>query len=107
MKFLRHIRSRSRMKHRNDSPEAVIYSPNGSLTAYPADLPPVGLVAAMPTPVLARIFAHVCPHAGDAAYTACEDADLVESECPLCDARDLASCARVCRRWAGPAQSIL
>ena len=103
MKFLKHIRSRSRMKSRRSSPEAVIYSQHGRASP---NLPSAGRVQGLPVKVLARIFAYVCPHTEDESYTTCEES-MIDADCTLCDLRDLAHCSETCRAWAGPAQSAL
>jgi hypothetical protein len=57
-------------------------------------------------PVLARIFAFVCSHAADSSYATLEES-MTQDGCMLCDMRDLAHCAVVCKRWYLAAQSIL
>lgn len=60
----------------------------------------------LPDAVLACIFAFVCPHAQDRSYEKCEATNF-ENLCMLCDMRDLAHCAQVCRRWRRAAQQVL
>ncbi|GIC90169.1 F-box domain protein [Aspergillus udagawae] len=60
----------------------------------------------LPPPVLARIFAFVCPHAADSSYATSEES-MTEDGCMLCDMRDLAHCAVVCKRWYLAARSVL
>jgi len=55
-------------------------------------------LSSLPDRVVERIFALVCPHSRDETYEKCEDSSI-DDACPLCDLRDLASCARVCKRW--------
>ena len=64
------------------------------------------VTATLPTNALALIFSYVCPHAEDESYETAEDS-MVEDGCMLCDMRDLAHCASVCRRWNQVAQKML
>lgn len=59
----------------------------------------------LPRPVLARIFAEVCPHAVDTSYDTSEES--MTDGCMLCDMRDLAHCAQVCKRWFLEARYLL
>ncbi|CAG8287692.1 unnamed protein product [Penicillium salamii] len=59
----------------------------------------------LPRPVLARIFAFVCPHAVDNSYGTSEES--ASDGCMLCDMRDLAHCAMVCKRWFLDARALL
>lgn len=59
----------------------------------------------LPQPVLTCIFYFVCPHAGDASYDTSEES--TSDGCMLCDMRDLAHCALVCKRWYLHARSLL
>lgn len=101
MKFLKHIRSRSKAHN-----GAQVYN----LSGYPAEKAshghPSPLVARLPLAVLENIFTHVCPHALDQSFESSEDS-MVEDGCMLCDMRDLAHCALVCRRWSGVARTAL
>lgn len=74
----------------------------------PPHLPPnaVHLFKQLPNPVLARILSFVCPHAADSSYDTSEES-MTEDGCMLCDMRDLAHCAVVCRRWYSVARSLL
>ncbi|EAW14903.1 F-box domain protein [Aspergillus clavatus NRRL 1] len=60
----------------------------------------------LPRPVLARILASVCPHAADHSYATSEES-MTEDGCMLCDMRDLAHCAMVCKQWYSEAQALL
>ncbi|PYI01136.1 hypothetical protein BO78DRAFT_464866 [Aspergillus sclerotiicarbonarius CBS 121057] len=60
----------------------------------------------LPRPVLARIFAYVCPHTVDNSYDTSEES-MTEDGCMLCDMRDLAHCAVVCKRWYLEARALL
>ncbi|KAI5308796.1 hypothetical protein KEM55_004845, partial [Ascosphaera atra] len=48
----------------------------------------------------------VCPHTQDESYASSEES-MPEDACMLCDLRDLAHCALVCRSWAEAANSLL
>ncbi len=63
-------------------------------------------LARLPDRVLGRIFALICPHSRDETYSSCEESGLSDA-CMLCDARDLAHCALVCRQWYEIAESVL
>ncbi|KAI5780907.1 hypothetical protein EDC01DRAFT_667688 [Geopyxis carbonaria] len=91
-------------------------APYNDWSSYPpshhghASHPPAGRhsrhAATLPAAVLANIFAFVCPHSTDRSYLPAEET-TTEGGCMLCDMRDLAGCALVCRRWhaaALPAQ---
>jgi hypothetical protein len=59
----------------------------------------------LPRTVLARIFAFVCPHTVDNTYDTSEES--TSDGCMLCDMRDLAHCALVCKRWFLDARALL
>lgn len=63
-------------------------------------------LAALPAPVLERIFAFVCPHTQDCSYETQEQSSL-EDACMLCDLRDLSHCIMVNRRWSKTAAKVL
>ncbi|KAI3398650.1 hypothetical protein diail_8835 [Diaporthe ilicicola] len=73
------------------------YSPNRASAAK---------LAALPAPVLERIFAFVCPHTQDCSYETQEQSSL-EDACMLCDLRDLSHCVQVNRRWCKMAAKVL
>ncbi|KAK9416566.1 hypothetical protein SUNI508_09672 [Seiridium unicorne] len=52
----------------------------------------------LPTPILQRVFAFVCPHCRDESYETCEQSAL-EDACMLCDVRDLSHAGMVCKEW--------
>ncbi|KAI1170131.1 hypothetical protein F4777DRAFT_137345 [Nemania sp. FL0916] len=60
----------------------------------------------LPTPILERVFAFVCPHSGDTSYETCERS-AVEDACMLCDLRDLAHAGQVCRIWRRSAVPLM
>lgn len=113
MRFLKHIRSKSRVQ--SQGPEAQIYHHRGGSSPFNGPggagrnaggaLRP-GLAARLPSRVLHHIFLYVCPHAEDGSYAAAEDS-MTEDACMLCDMRDLAHCAIVSRRWNEVAQRLL
>ncbi|RFU81737.1 hypothetical protein TARUN_475 [Trichoderma arundinaceum] len=73
---------------------------------FPPSVRSSQLVSVLPTKVLERIFAFVCPHAGDESYDACEDSGN-DDGCMLCDLRDLAHCSQVNRAWHQTAVKVL
>ncbi|KAK7416570.1 hypothetical protein QQZ08_011968 [Neonectria magnoliae] len=67
---------------------------------FPPTYRSTDLLSRLPTKVLERVFAFVCPHTRDESYDSCEgSAASIDSVCMLCDLRDLSHCARVCRNW--------
>lgn len=64
------------------------------------------LTKKLPRPLLARIFTYVCPHTIDSSYDTSEES-MTEDGCMLCDMRDLAHCAVVCKRWYLEARALL
>jgi hypothetical protein len=64
------------------------------------------LTSTLPAPILDKIFGFVCPHARDDSYESCEQSAL-DGACMLCDVRDLAHCARTCRRWRKITNNVL
>lgn len=66
----------------------------------------VDWTAALPAPVLTKIFTFVCPHTQDMSYESCE-LSAEEDACMLCNLRDLSYCVRVCRRWRKCAVLVL
>lgn len=71
----------------------------------PPRSPGYDLTRKLPRPVLARIFAAVCPHAIDYSYDTSEES--MSDGCMLCDMRDLAHSAQVCKRWFLEARALL
>lgn len=59
----------------------------------------------LPRSMLAYIFALACPHAVDGSYETSEES--MTDGCMLCDMRDLAHCAQVCKRWFIEARTLL
>ncbi|KAI9890363.1 MAG: hypothetical protein M1814_004273 [Vezdaea aestivalis] len=100
MGFLKHIRSKSRLH--SHSPEPIRSDPRSfNHRGYARDP-----TTRLPDAVLELIFSYVCPHTQDDSYFSAEDS-LTENGCMLCDLRDLAHCAVVCRRWRKSAQLLL
>ncbi|CAK1366050.1 hypothetical protein CB0940_09512 [Cercospora beticola] len=103
MGFLKHFRSKSRLKQ--DSP------PRPNYANYPSS-PPLprhmgrDLTKRLPEKVLTNIFSYVCPHTQDYTYEQCEQSQIGDG-CMLCDLRDLAHCAQTCRKWYASAQQQL
>ena len=96
MKLFNRFRSRSKLQQTPRPPEATVY-PTYNVQEFAPKLP---------ERVLKDIFATICPHAQDETYITCENS-MTEGGCRLCDMRDLASCARVCKAWAEIAQQAL
>lgn len=93
MGLLRHFRSKSKLKSKG--PEPSYFYPTGP--NYSSRLPPA---------LLEIIFTFVCPNAEDESYAASE-LSVVPDRCVLCDYRDLAQCASVCRSWRTVAEKYL
>jgi hypothetical protein len=98
MKFLKHIRSKSKIQREPSAEE----DRNDTYYSHVGRDPTTRL----PDKVLRNILIFVCPHTRDESYTACESSGT-EDGCMLCDMRDLAQCALVCRKWTVPAQDLL
>ncbi len=100
MKFLKHIRSKSKIKNKDHDQTAEGYVPQyyarGGRDAS-ARLPPA---------LLQKIFIEVCPLTVDDTYDSSEES-LVDYGCALCDVKDLAQCALVSRKWWNVAQDLL
>ncbi|KAI1963868.1 hypothetical protein LOZ58_001728 [Ophidiomyces ophidiicola] len=60
----------------------------------------------LPLKVFYNIFTYVCPHSADDSLTPLEES-IAGDGCMLCDMRNLAQCALVCRKWYGVAQDLL
>lgn len=78
----------------------------GPLYLYPPTYESAQLVAQLPSNVLQRIFAFVCPHACDESYETCEES-ASDQGCMLCDLRDLAHCVRTSKQWRRNAVPVL
>ncbi|KAK4565901.1 hypothetical protein LTR86_003750 [Recurvomyces mirabilis] len=113
MGLLKHFRSRSHLKS-NNGPQASPPPPPPpppSQQAYSYTSPPRAYrgrdqTQRLPETVLASIFSYVCPHSEDLTYEPSETSQIGDG-CMLCDLRDLAKCAQVCRKWYGVAQKAL
>ncbi|KAI9723017.1 MAG: hypothetical protein M1812_001466 [Candelaria pacifica] len=102
MGFLKHIRSKSKIKTEGNSASQI----HNQYATSPARQGPQGLAARLPINVLELLFSIICPHTLDKSYMPSENS-MVEDGCMLCDMRDLAHCAQVSRRWSEPAQKLL
>ncbi|KAI1498472.1 hypothetical protein F5X99DRAFT_393274 [Biscogniauxia marginata] len=60
----------------------------------------------LPTPILERVFAFVCPHTSDETYENCEHS-AIEDACMLCDLRDLSHAGQVCKHWRKSAVKLM
>lgn len=79
---------------------------NGLRRLYSPTRTSAARLAALPAPVLERIFAFVCPHTQDSTYESQEQSSI-EDACMLCDLRDLAHCIQVCKKWRATAVKVL
>ncbi|KDN63024.1 putative F-box domain-containing protein [Colletotrichum sublineola] len=68
--------------------------------------PQIQTLPDLPDTILQKIMCFVCPHARDDTYETCETSAALEA-CALCHLRDLAHCARVCKRWYDLATAML
>ncbi len=105
MKFLKHIRSKSKVKEREKEREKDRAHSQGYAPQY---APCYGRdrTARLPSAILQRIFIEVCPLTGDHSYDSSEES-LIDYGCALCDLKDLAQCALVSRKWWNVAQDLL
>jgi hypothetical protein len=106
MGLLKHLRSRTKLKENGHATQH--HAQNGNVY-YPGSYAVSGrdYTARLPPKVLAKIFELVCPHTLDKSYEPCEDADIADDSCPLCDLRDLSHCAQTRRSWYRPATQLL
>lgn len=103
MKFLQHMRSKSRLKNGD---EAQVYGYNAHPAYSPKNRSGRDLTARLPLKVLTDILSQICPHAVDDNYLSLEES-MRDGGCMLCDMRDLAQCALVSRRFLVATQTIL
>lgn len=103
MKFLQHMRSKSRLK---SGDEAQIYEHNAPVARSPNDPTRRDLTSGLPLKLLTDILSQICPHALDDNYLSLEES-MRDGGCMLCDSRDLAQCALVSRRFLVATQTIL
>lgn len=97
MGFLKHLRSKSRLKEDT--------SRSQRLSANPARYGR-NFTQKLPDDILEKIFASVCPHTQDQTYEPSERSAIGDG-CMLCDLRDLAKVAQTCRKWYNVAQDML
>lgn len=102
MGLLKHFRSKSRLK--DDTPRSA--PKYKSYSAPSAHYYGPNLTARLPDNVVENIFTYVCPHTADTSYEPSERSQIGDG-CMLCDLRDLARCAQVCRKWYSTAQKLL
>lgn len=103
MGFLKHIRSRSRLKSAHDNKTFPHYATvKESTPGWKSPNPTAHFTAAL----LEELLSWVCPHARDDTYESCEDS-MVDGGCMLCDMRDLSQCALVNRQWSAAAENLL
>ncbi|KAK5164610.1 uncharacterized protein LTR77_009816 [Saxophila tyrrhenica] len=104
MGLLKHFRSKSRLKDSN-GPQLLDYANYPPVPSTPARFGR-DHTARLPEEVMKNILTFVCPHATDQSYQPSEESQIGDG-CMLCDLRDLATCAQVCRKWYGFAQKLL
>ncbi|KAL8695546.1 MAG: hypothetical protein Q9224_003369 [Gallowayella concinna] len=103
MKFLQHIRSKSRLKNEDDAQAYEYKTP----AAYsPRNRTGRDCTSRLPLKLLTEILSNICPHACDDTYLSLEES-MRDGGCMLCDMRDLAQCALVSRRFLVTTQTIL
>ncbi|KAK8209083.1 hypothetical protein M8818_003778 [Zalaria obscura] len=98
MGLLKHLRSKSRMR---DGPSSPPQKATPQPARYGRDF-----TARLPEDLIRRILIEVCPHTQDESYEPSERSSVSDG-CMLCDLRDLAVCAKVCRKWYSIAQNLL
>lgn len=103
MKFLKHMRSKSRLKNGD---EALIYEYNAPTIFSPRNRSGRDCTSRLPLKLLNEILSNICSHACDDNYLSLEDS-MRDGGCMLCDMRDLAQCALVSRRFLVATQTIL
>ncbi|KAL8858622.1 MAG: hypothetical protein Q9178_004916 [Gyalolechia marmorata] len=103
MKFLQHIRSKSRLKNGDD---AQIYEYKAPTAFSPRNRTGRDGISRLPLKLLTEILSNICPHACDDNYLSLEES-MGDGGCMLCDMRDLAQCALVSRRFLVTTQTIL
>jgi F-box-like len=101
MKFLKHIRSKSKVKDKDHG-----QSHQGGYGAQFSARYGRDATARLPPAILQKIFIEVCPLAVDNTYDSSEES-LVDYGCALCDLKDLAQCVLVSKRWWSVAQDLL
>lgn len=119
MGLLKHFRSKSRLSPTTaaappsssspKSPIHAVFSRHHITPAVPMPAPAYrgrDHTQRLPDAVLRRIFGYVCPHTQDTTYEASERSQIGDG-CMLCDLRDLAASARVCRKWYQVGQRLL
>lgn len=105
MGLLKHFRSRSNLKktsdaqHYNEKHDNVYYPGVPNVPSQYAVAGGRDFTARLPEKVVTRILELVCPHTMDKMYEPCEDANISDDSCPLCDLRDLSHCAMTRRGW--------
>ena len=102
MRFMRHFRSRSKLKHKDRDAD-----PDRNQVPFPAAYTGPDCIARLNghDNILRRIFEYVCPHTADDTYDANEYSEF--EGCSLCDTRDLSNCAKVRRQWYPVASGML
>ena len=103
MKFLGHIRSKTRLKSADDT---KINHQRLQKRNHLHHLTNSNPTTTFPASLLEKLLSYVCPHSQDDTYRSCEES-MVDGGCMLCDMRDLAQCALVNQQWSRAAQNLL
>ncbi|SPN97597.1 related to F-box domain protein [Cephalotrichum gorgonifer] len=90
----------------NSSFQEPQFSPQWTGYLPPPTYHSARLLSYLPPSALERIFAFTSPQSLDESYETCEKS-FVENACMLCDLRDLAHCAQVCKKWRDSARKLL
>ncbi|WEW56220.1 hypothetical protein PRK78_001659 [Emydomyces testavorans] len=107
MGFLKRFRCRIKAANGKRKKSDHIDSYQQQFNSYqPSGRPAQDYTKRLPPKLLHEIFAHVCPHSLDDSLASSEES-VTEDGCMLCNMRDLAHCALVCRRWYSVAQGLL
>lgn len=110
MKFLSHMRSKSKLKNQNEARSVQtrglqLHNVGAYDTNKSSKFRPVRTLK-LPPPVLRKILTYVCPHAEDNSYVSSDDS-MIDAGCMLCDMRDLAQCALVQKDWSEASALLL
>jgi hypothetical protein len=106
MKFLKHFRSKSKLK---DKKEKNNYDYQDSRHhGSTAPWVPTGMdyTKRFNDKILTLIFQYVCPHTTDDSYDSSERS-MIGDGCMLCDLRDLSNCSLVKKSWYPVASGLL
>lgn len=113
MKFLSHMRSKSKLKNYDEARSVQNYRPQNRISntddPYQSsnfDPSHPSYVSRLPSHLLRKILIFICPHAEDDSYVSSDDS-MIDAGCMLCDMRDLAQCALVKKDWSEASALLL